>query len=161
LCTTTTNVILLDKTTGFTNQSFQIIHTLQKFTLPGLKQSNTLLAPAKESITNGGTKLKEKKKKEKEKKQKEKEKQSCHPEHLGRLLAARPIAADPEDKPSHFGDVMLTGKLFSSMFIFKLEMEIYLNRTEYATNGPQLHRKQCLTVSICHVVKIDLKTESN
>jgi hypothetical protein len=34
-----------------------------------------------------------------------------HPEHPGRILAARLLAADPEDKPSHFDDVMLTGKL--------------------------------------------------
>jgi hypothetical protein len=42
-------------------------------------------------------------------------------------------------------------------------MENKHNRTEFATNGHQLHRKQyCFVVSICHLVKVDLKTlESN
>jgi hypothetical protein len=57
---------------------------------------------------------------------------------------------------------MLTGKLFSPMFIFKFKMENCHNWTEYAKNEPQLHHKQCLIVSICHMVKIDLRTlESN
>jgi hypothetical protein len=53
------------------------------------------------------------------------------------------------------------GNYFHPIFIFKLKWET--NRTEYATNGPQLHRKQyCFTVSICHLVKVDVKTlESN
>jgi hypothetical protein len=47
---------------------------LQKFTLPGLKQSNTLLAPAKEAITNGGRKLREVKKKKEKREGKKKRK---------------------------------------------------------------------------------------
>jgi hypothetical protein len=57
-------------------------------------------------------------------------KPSYHPERIGLLLAARLLAVDPEDKPNHFGDVMLTGKLISPMFIFKLKMENYQIRTE-------------------------------
>jgi hypothetical protein len=58
-----------------------------------------------------------------------------HPERPGRLLVARLLAADPEDKPSHFGDVMLTGKLLYPKFIFKLKWKTNINRTEYAAMG--------------------------
>jgi hypothetical protein len=61
-----------------------------------------------------------------------------HPERPGRH-GSEAAAADTEDKPIHFGDVMLTGKLLSPI----LKIESYHIRTEYATNGPQLHRKQC------------------
>jgi hypothetical protein len=43
-------------------------------------------------------------------------------EHPGRLLAARLLAVDPDTKPRHFGDVMLTGKLLSPVY-FQIEME--------------------------------------
>jgi hypothetical protein len=66
----------------------------------------------------------------------------AHPDRPGRLLAARLLAADPDDEPRHFGDVMLTAKLLDSqMFIFNLKIKNYQDRREYATNGPQLHRK--------------------
>jgi hypothetical protein len=42
--------------------------------LPGLKQSNTLLAPAKESITNRWEKIKRRKKEKKRRKKKRKKK---------------------------------------------------------------------------------------
>jgi hypothetical protein len=50
------------------------------------------------------------------------------------------------DKPRHFGDVMLTGKLLS--LIVKLKMENYHNRTEYATNGPPIASQTMLFNSI-------------
>jgi hypothetical protein len=34
------------------------------------------------------------------------------------ILAARLLAADPEVKLSHFGDIMLTRKLLSPVFIY-------------------------------------------
>jgi hypothetical protein len=43
------------------------------------------------------------------------------------------------------------GNYFHITFIFKWKMENYHNQTEYATHGPQLHRKQCCEkVSISH-----------
>jgi hypothetical protein len=38
-------------------------------------------------------------------------------------IAARLLAAEPDDKPCLFGDVMLTGKLFAPNVYFKLKME--------------------------------------
>jgi hypothetical protein len=55
---------------------FQIIYTLQIFTLSGLKQSNGLLASAKQSITNGGRKLRREEKKDKEEKGKKRQPKS-------------------------------------------------------------------------------------
>jgi hypothetical protein len=48
---------------------------------------------------------------------------SNHPEHPGRLMAARLLAVDLDTKPCHFGDVMLTGKLLSPNVYFQIEME--------------------------------------
>jgi hypothetical protein len=44
-----------------------------------------------------------------------------HPERPGRILAARVLVVDPDDKPRHFGDVMLTGKLLSPNIYFQIE----------------------------------------
>jgi hypothetical protein len=64
---------------------------------------------------------------------------SIRPEAIRNVRSA---PGSEEDKPSHFGDVMLTGKLHSPMFVQIENFEHYHNRTEYATNGPQLHHKQ-------------------
>jgi hypothetical protein len=46
------------------------------------------------------------------------------PELPGRLLAARLLAADPDDKPRHFGDLTtLIGKLLSTNVYFQIEKE--------------------------------------
>jgi hypothetical protein len=47
-----------------------------------------------------------------------------HPKQPGRL-AAKLLAVDPDTKPRHFGDVMLTGKLLSNSpnVYFQIEME--------------------------------------
>jgi hypothetical protein len=65
-----------------------------------------------------------------------------HPEQQPGRLAARLLAGDPDIKPRHAVTSCRPGNYF---------------------HLPQLHRKQCcLTVSICHMLKIDLKTlESN
>jgi hypothetical protein len=47
---------------------------------------------------------------------------NAQPEQPGRL-AARLLADDPDTKPRHFGDVMLTGKLLSPNVYFQIEME--------------------------------------
>jgi hypothetical protein len=44
-----------------------------------------------------------------------------HQERPGRLLAAKLLADDLKDKPSHFGDVILTGKLLSLNAYFQIE----------------------------------------
>jgi hypothetical protein len=44
-----------------------------------------------------------------------------------RLLAARLLAADPDDKPRHFSDITLPEICFHQMFIFKLKMENLFN----------------------------------
>jgi hypothetical protein len=75
-----------------------------------------------------------------------------HPEQPGRLAAR--LLYDPGTKPRHFGDVMLTGKLLSPNVYFQIELKKH-NRTEYAKNGPR--KQYCFTVSICHLVKVDLK----
>jgi hypothetical protein len=76
-----------------------------------------------------------------------------HPEQPGRL-AARLHA----DQIAAFWWRHVDRETTFKMFIFKLKWKTNI----IGQNRPQFHRKQCcLTVSICHMLKIDLKTLEN
>jgi hypothetical protein len=61
-----------------------------------------------------------------------------HPERPDRLLAARLLAADLEEAAPFWWETTFTNVYFQ---MENGKLSNYHIRTEYATNGPQLHRK--------------------
>jgi hypothetical protein len=74
-------------------------------------------------------------------------------------LAARLLAVDPDAKPRHFGDVMLTGKLRSNWKWKTNNNIIGLNKPQWTSVESQTMLFN--RVSIGLLVKIDLKTYCN